>query len=381
MSRGTERRPESRRQHGFALLLTVFALILAGTSFFLSVATHPSGVETQKVVDRAHAAEIARAALFGYSVAGGGGTPGALPCPDLDNNGRIGTETNGNIACQASADVWIGRLPHRSLGVARADMPGGHALWYALDADFLDWQTEVNPGTEPTLEIEGETRRFPAVLILPGDPVREAGGDSPQERPSTRSEDYLEGINVQAPESRFASCDTDRCNDTVIGVSAESLLAIVRRRAVVEIGQALRAYRNSNDESLPYLPWAAEMSNLDDPPECVNDHWSGLLPGEEDSDSEAWVLCDGDVDLPAWIAENGWNRYVFYTVAEGCRDSAAACVSAPDDELLTLDNKDGQAVIFGVPEDMDDIDTGATSFSNPDDDRSDRFHAIPASED
>lgn len=380
MSRVTERARDAQR--GFALILTLLALILAGTGLFLSMATTPGGIETQQAVDRAQAASAGRAALFGYAVAGGAGTPGALPCPDLDNNGRIGTGTNGNIACQANADVWIGRLPHRSLGVARAEMPGGYALWYALDADFLDWQTEVNPGTEPKLEIEGKTGRFPAVLILPGDVVEAAGSGSAQQRPSAQAEDYLEGVNVQSPEKRFASCDTDRCNDTVIGVRAESLLAIVRRRALVEIGQALRAYRDDGDPALPHFPQAAELLNNDDPPECVAGNWSGLLPGEENPGEDTWALCGSDPYLPEWIATNGWNQYVFYKVAEGCRGSAADCASATDGELLSLDGSDGHAVVFGIPEEMADIDPDASSFTNSsgDGDEIDRFQAIPASE-
>lgn len=369
-------------QRGFALILTLLALILAGTGLFLSVATTPAGIETQQAVDRAQAAAAGRGALFGYAVAGGSGTPGALPCPDLDNNGRIGEESMFNMACQEDTEVWIGRLPHRSLGVARTDMPGGYALWYALDADFLDWQTQVNPGTQPTLEIEGKTGRFPAVLILPGDAVIPAEIDSAQQRPSTDRGDYLEGVNVQSPENRFASCDTDQCNDTVIGVSTESLLAIVRRRALVEIGGALRAYRDAGDPSLPHFPWAAELSNSNDPPACVEDNWSGLLPGEEHTPPDEWALCGGEPYLPKWIATNGWNQYVFYKVADGCRDSAAVCASASDDELLSLDGEDGHAVVFGVPEDMADIELDTSTFTNPDGDgrEIDRFHAIPASE-
>lgn len=377
---GTERGRHGQR--GFALILTLLALILAGTTLFLSVATRPAGIGAQQAVERAHAADAGRAALFGYAVAGGGRTPGALPCPDLDNNGRIGKGTMFNMACQANADVWIGRLPHRSLGVARADMPGGYALWYALDAGFLDWQTEVNPGTEPTLEIDGRAGRFPAVLILPGDAVVPSGSESAQQRPSSQAGDYLEGVNVQSPGTRFANCDTDRCNDTVIGVSAESLLAIVRRRALVEIGQALRAHRDAGYSSLPHFPWAAEPSNPNDPPACADDNWSGLLPGEEHTSPDEWTLCGGDPYLAKWIATNGWNRYVFYKVAEGCRDSAAACADATDGELLSLDGEDGQAVVFGIPKDMADVDSGASDFLNPDGDgdRIDRFQAIPASE-
>lgn len=191
---------------------------------------------------------------------------------------------------------------------------------------------------------------------------------------------------MEDPPTRFAQCDRDECNDRVIGIRASALLDVVRQRVLSEVASAVREYRDETPSYSPWIPWAADSSDPGspgEPAECESSLWAGLLPAEEASPpADDWALCGNDPHLSDWIVDNGWNRYIFYKVADGCRGSAASCANAPSADLLTLDGMAGQAVIFGVPENISTVDYSATSFSNPESSGSagSRFDAIAASE-
>ncbi|MBF0107928.1 MAG: prepilin-type N-terminal cleavage/methylation domain-containing protein [Magnetococcales bacterium] len=79
-------------------------------------------------------------------------THGYFPCPDGDGDGR---EDRKDMGCDGSmviaGDVFLGQLPHVTLGVGRMD-PWNNRLRYAVDAAFVDG------GTSPLPPFSGKDR-------------------------------------------------------------------------------------------------------------------------------------------------------------------------------------------------------------------------------
>ena len=99
-----------RRQQGSALLIAVGLLGLLAMATLARALSSPPGAEAALATDRALAR--AREALVAYGALGNAAgshdnSPGALPCPDLDNDGV------SDLNCSAH----IGRLPWRTLGL------------------------------------------------------------------------------------------------------------------------------------------------------------------------------------------------------------------------------------------------------------------------
>ena len=89
-----------------------------------------------------------------------------------------------------------------------------------------------------------------AAIILPGDPLADqsAGGDDPG--------DYLEGENADG-DAVFASCASDTCNDRVIGIRKDEIMAAVRRYVLGELRGWLAEYFDTNG----HYPWAADLGD------------------------------------------------------------------------------------------------------------------------
>ncbi len=341
-----ERRPEWRRQRGFALLVTLLLAVLAGATLYVSARHSPDQRQAERVLSQSTAIASARDALTAYAVAGGNGSPGAAPCPDLDGDGQLGEDidgdgtNDGNIACQANQSVWLGRLPVATLDISTTESSFGSAMWYAVDGDFVDWSAVINPDTSADLKIEGDPLEYAVILIVAGDPVMHENGEI-QSRPSDDHGDYLEGENDDggADPLVFASCDTDNCNDRVFGVTKEDLLKLVRERVTGEVRIALNDFHDSPGNG--YYPWASPNDDGD----CESGEKTGYLavddPGDECGDDHLVPEGDGG-DLPDWIVSNEWYRYIAYDVPDSCTPgfTGAASCDADASSLIELVESD-----------------------------------------
>ena len=104
------------RQRGVALII-VLVLLLIGVGAAIFVYMRPASQSIER--DKVTAAALARAkdALIGYA-ASYDTLPGALPCPDLDNNGQLDLGPDYNLAAATNKCVnYIGRLPWKTLGL------------------------------------------------------------------------------------------------------------------------------------------------------------------------------------------------------------------------------------------------------------------------
>lgn len=115
------------KQKGAALIIFALVLVLAASAFLVSI-LDASGMKVERDKKTAAALAEAKAALIGYSTSYT--RPGALPCPDTNNDGTA--DPNANIGCFSN----IGRLPWKALGLMDIRDGNGESLWYALSTNF-----------------------------------------------------------------------------------------------------------------------------------------------------------------------------------------------------------------------------------------------------
>ncbi|MDZ7788238.1 MAG: hypothetical protein U5K73_08995 [Halofilum sp. (in: g-proteobacteria)] len=158
---------------------------------------------------------------------------------------------------------------------------------------------------------------------------------------------------------QFIDCvDVDGCNDRVIGIKANALLARVPILVLEDVGAALADFYDNQG----YYPEAAEEAGADT---CTDGVSRGRLPvgaefgspGTPEPEDEPppdppHTICDGSGHLPDWIDANGWNDYVYYAVSTACAGTGSDCAGADSGDLLSLDGESGYAVVFGVPPDL-----------------------------
>lgn len=160
------------RQSGLAMLALVTLLALVSSYFIASAITRTTGdvqiardAKTRQTLNEAKAALIAYAALDSYSSGSSSFQPGALPCPDTNDDG------NAEGSCTTAASR-IGRFPWKTVGASDLRDGSGERLWYALSSNYrkLSGTTIVNPDTAGTLALSGSftASNVPAIIFAPG---------------------------------------------------------------------------------------------------------------------------------------------------------------------------------------------------------------------
>lgn len=242
-----------RRQRGSALLIAVGLLGLLAMATLARALSSPPGAEAALATERALAR--AREALVAYGALGNAAgshdnSPGALPCPDLDNDGV------SDLNCGAH----IGRLPWRTLGLGPLLDGAGECLWYARSPRYSNnIQTSergtsadkpaLNPATAGEIievNAEGTTgRRLAAVVIAPGLPLPGQQRGAVSGLSGCRSGDlaqFLEDVEVGGtpyPHSSGLNAVTllavDGFNDSVLGMDTPRLFATAGARVLGDI--------------------------------------------------------------------------------------------------------------------------------------------------
>jgi hypothetical protein len=254
--------PRLRRQRGLALILMTIILVL-GTTYI--VIDQMNSVSQRFGQDRTtnDALALAKEALIGHS-ANNFNRPGALPCPDTNNDG------NAEATC-ANANQQVGRLPWKTLGLPDLRDSAGERLWYALSDAFRDTGI-VNSNTAGQLTLRDDVANtvvasnVVAMVFAPGAQV------SVQDRSTAAKqllvENYLEGNNdytrdalgtndnvfVQPrPTAAYprGECKiggvASECNDRALAITHSDLFSVVEnlvaKRMEIEIKPLLTSYR------------------------------------------------------------------------------------------------------------------------------------------
>ena len=258
--------PSTRqRQGGAALLIAVALLGLLAIATLARALSSPAGTDSELATERALAR--ARDALAAYGALGNvagnhDNSPGALPCPDLDNDGVSDFNCNGHI----------GRLPWRTLGMGPVLDGAGECLWYARSARFSNnIQTSergssadkpalnpATPGGIVEVSAAGAGQPVAAVLIAPGSALpgqSRSGGFGESGCRAGGIEQFVEGATVAGTvythtggEHAIALRAQDDFNDRVLTLTTSRLFASAGARVLGDISLA-------SDGTPPYAWW------------------------------------------------------------------------------------------------------------------------------
>ena len=247
-----------RVQRGFALiaLLALAALISA---FLIASALNltGAGITNEREERNMNALKKAKAALIAYAASeqwqlyktsGTYFQPGALPCPDQDDDGDVDC-IGSNLASM------IGRVPFKTLGIDDLRDASGERLWYALSHDFRKMQctvppappvagcTKINSDTLGQLTVTGmaPATQVVAIVFAPGAALdlRAVGGPL-QDRIAGHNDytNYLENVNLgDKIHYTFTSAGlpTDTFNDRLLVITQADLMAAVEPVVAAQI--------------------------------------------------------------------------------------------------------------------------------------------------
>ena len=278
MRLGARRGESTPFQRGFALiaLLALAALIsafvIASTLNFTS-----AGISNEREDRSMSALRKAKAALIAYAAneqwqlykSQATDQPGALPCPDTDNNGA------SQLSCPNALDR-VGRLPYSTIGADDLRDASGERLWYALSSNFrkLSGTTVINSDTQGLLTVTGTApaSNVVAIVFAPGPPVQDSTlppGQIQDRSPANinRPASYLEGFTVGANDYTFTTnaLPTDTFNDRLLVITQADLMAavepVVAARIERDVKPAIQAYSAVWNNAFPFaVPFAAVTS-------------------------------------------------------------------------------------------------------------------------
>jgi hypothetical protein len=233
------------RQCGYGVLIALVILVLGslyGLTRGLSQATAQTKHDDhdQAVLRQARDALVAYAALRPTR-------PGALPCPDLDDNGIAGGNhpvhgnnseafpggLHGGTNC-STVGRRSGRLPWRTLGLPDLRDSNGERLWYALSDNFRNIAANpINSDTRGQFTITGlaAQNEVIAIVFAPGAAL---GGQIRDPAGTNIAANYLEGENGDSANDTFvtrSTCLSADCggafNDKMLAIGARDLFPVV----------------------------------------------------------------------------------------------------------------------------------------------------------
>jgi hypothetical protein len=277
------------RQRGVALLALLAAISLGGMYYLYSKLNQATSSQSVERIKRdSEALNAAKRALIGQIVQQTAlatePNPGRLPCPELPANagnplleGLPENAAAGNTfgACAGGgANVVVGRLPWKALGIDKLVDSANEPLWYAVDKNWViaaaGNNTTINSDTPVGGLTVGATGDVIAVIFAPGPALpgqaRSAvtnGGVVPAVA------NYLDGENVPGGpplDVVFAANGAAGVNDQVVAITRTELMpeieAAVADRFEKQIAPGIRsAYSTAPWTVTPTLPFAAAFGD------------------------------------------------------------------------------------------------------------------------
>lgn len=261
-------------------------LVLAAmiTAFLITLGLNRSSVEiANEREDRSMSAlRQAKAALIAYAASEqwqfhlnppppppsntGYYQPGALPCPDKDDD-------DGFSDCTGStARSMIGRLPWQTLGIEDLRDSSGERLWYAVSQDFRKLQcpttncTTINSDAQGQISVTGKIamNNVVAVVIAPGPIILG------QTRPATLTAlahndpaNYVEGFTSgDWVHFSFATngLPDQTLNDRLLVITQADLMAAVEPVVAAQIARDVKPILNTFSSQWGAFPYPANFS-------------------------------------------------------------------------------------------------------------------------
>jgi len=266
--------PPQESSRGFAAIVLISMIALVGGYLIVGVLNQTSTeVRTEQDARTRDTLKEAKAALITYAASeawdyGDYGTsniqPGALPCPDTNNDGLA------ESTCTTAASR-IGRLPWKTLRTSDLRDAFGESLWYGLSDNFRKAysSTIINSDTAGTLTVNGmaPASNLVAVIIAPGQAVQDTAALPSvqiQDRSAAninRAASYLEHTNYSgtdtyadaapgangvynAATTTFNSLTQSRdfFNDRIATITQAELMAVVEPAVAARIERDIKPY-------------------------------------------------------------------------------------------------------------------------------------------
>jgi type II secretory pathway pseudopilin PulG len=303
-------KPAVRLQRGFALI-AVLALAALITAFLIASALNRSSADvsnerdqrTMQALRQAKAALIAYAASEQLQLYKGQDikSPGALPCPDINNNGS----SPGLCSGPASNLNRVGRLPYLTIGADDLRDATGERLWYAVSSNF--WKNFgtniVNSDTPGLLTVTGDApaTNVVAIVFAPGAPVKDSTLPGQiQNRTGTninRAASYLENFQIGVNDYTFASAasPSDVINDRLLVITQGELMAAVEPAVAARIERDIKPQIQAYYSTFGAYPYAAPFVSGGTGPGRTQQEYkgaagqtTGLLPLTTDPNWLTW---------------------------------------------------------------------------------------------
>jgi hypothetical protein len=299
------------------VLVAILAIALLVGSYFFFSSLNLAAVRVDR--DRATNDVLARAkeALIAYAAADQN-RPGELPCPDVNDDGKlvIGEDLVGS-ACAS----LTGRLPWITLGLPDLRDDAGERLWYSLSNDFhangtvaLNSDTAYRslPTPNLSLTLTGTTpaTNLVAIVFSPGtvltrtdgiaqargctvgvdcDAARKCTTAPASNTPKCNPANFLDIANGEdnADANRiFTSAPrSESFNDRLMPVFSDDIMWLVERRAARELAQRLREHYDAWQGSAVvagtdkgFYPYAVPFGDPATAAVGTNGTTSGMLP-------------------------------------------------------------------------------------------------------
>ena len=269
MAPTSRRRGPPGREGGFALIV-ILSLVVLLSSYLLVRALNKSSSQLSNAREersmsallKAKSALIAYAASEQWQAYKGQSTnqPGALPCPDQDDDGDadcIGPGITNSISL-------IGRLPWKTVGTEDLRDASGERLWYAVSRNFrkLSGVTVVNSDTPGQLSIVGTTTasNVVAVVLAPGQVVQGQDRTGGHNSPSS----YLEGFSANDNVNYVFTTNalpSDALNDRLVAITQADLMAAVEPAVSARVERDVNPTSRPTSASGAHFPFPAKFDN------------------------------------------------------------------------------------------------------------------------
>jgi hypothetical protein len=227
------------KSDGFALPGLLIGLLIAITGLALWASRSPGSLQHRTSQRTGIALREAREALIQHAV-WEDSSPGALLCPDLDNDGA-------SDSC--GPQTLLGRFPWKTVGIAPPRDGAGECLWYALSPGARSaLKTDTRGGTQPALNpaFTGElglaeagktAQPVIAVLIAPERPL--AGQSRLGGASACRGGGAADFLETRVGARAFISMsERATFNDRLLAITAERLFEAVAPRVLIEFAGA-----------------------------------------------------------------------------------------------------------------------------------------------
>jgi hypothetical protein len=282
------------RQRGVVVLVFFLILFVTITTVYLTAANNRiQGTDPARNAQMLQAKDALIAFALSVPENFPGRGPGALPCPDTNNNGLP------NTPCAANTP---GRLPHRvnsgsgDLYISPLQPPADNQFWYAVSSNFRFLpDTILNSSSAATLTVNGNTN-IVAVIIDAGPQL------SGQTRPNNTVANYLEGTHIDG-QTFVSGPPTAIQNDRVVTITRDELMSVIVRRVASGVSKVIQA---SGTYPPDQAAFATLMAGAPAPETWLgNDDWAAVstyvfTPGTPDTATLTFTGCAIQFTLRDW---------------------------------------------------------------------------------